>query len=121
MHGEDMTCMGYLFGSNERVCYLSDISRMLPQSLDVIHRFGDIDLLIVDVFTYDGNYPTHFNLIQCIELVKMIRPKKVLAIGISNIKGLSHDDANEFLKSYLLTDDIDIQLSFDGMKVSLEL
>jgi phosphoribosyl 1,2-cyclic phosphodiesterase len=47
MHGEDMKCMGYIFGRNERVCYLSDISRMLPETLLEIQR-GDIDLLIVD-------------------------------------------------------------------------
>lgn len=32
MHGEDYTCLGFLFGKKSRVAYISDISRFPPST-----------------------------------------------------------------------------------------
>lgn len=33
MHGEDYVCLGFLFGKNFRVAYISDVSRFLPTTV----------------------------------------------------------------------------------------
>lgn len=32
MHGEDYVCLGFLFGKNYKVAYISDVSRILPDT-----------------------------------------------------------------------------------------
>jgi phosphoribosyl 1,2-cyclic phosphodiesterase len=120
MPGEDMTCMGFLFGKKQKVCYLSDISRMLPETLEKIKQFGEIDVLVIDaLLPPTATHATHYNLAEAIELIKIIRPKKAYAIGMS--ASIEHDSTNAYLKTFLESDQLDIELSYDGLKLTLDL
>ena len=70
LHGDDLKdlkCMGFIFGRKERVCYLSDISRMLPATLDKIKE-SEVDLLIVVALFISFLHPFHYSLKQAIEM-----------------------------------------------------
>lgn len=119
-HGEDLDCMGFLFGKNQKVCYLSDISRMIPKTMDFIKDYGDIDLLIIDALNFDIANSCHFSLMEAIDVAKQIRPKKVYTVGMSS--SIDYDDLkiNQKLKE-LLDEGIDLSLAYDGLKLSFEL
>ncbi|XP_050369854.1 putative hydrolase C777.06c isoform X2 [Argentina anserina] len=50
MHGEDYVSLGYLFGDQSRIAYISDVSRFLPSTEQLISKDGggQLDLLILD-------------------------------------------------------------------------
>lgn len=43
MHGEDYICLGFLFGENYRVAYISDVSR-IPSSTE--HGMGIVTFVL---------------------------------------------------------------------------
>ena len=118
-HGEDLDCMGYLFGHEHKVCYLSDISRMPENVLQIIQEFGSIDLLIIDTLNPNLPNPVHFNLLQAIELVKIIKPKKTFTIGMNST--IDHDKISQQLKLLKDNENIDIELAYDGLRIILNL
>ena len=118
MHGEDMTSAAFLFGRNERVCYISDISRMLPESLSIIME-QKIDLLVVDALCLTFRHPTHYSMEQAIELCRQIKPKRALLIGMTS--QFDHDVVNADLKKLLITEGLDIQLAYDGLCVEIDI
>jgi phosphoribosyl 1,2-cyclic phosphate phosphodiesterase len=120
MHGEDLESSGYLIGNNKaKLCYISDISRMLPASLHLIQSQGPIDLLIVDALTTAFNHPTHYSVDQAIELCRQIRPKRCLFVGMG--ADIEDGEMNEILKRYLSEEGLDIQLAHDGLLVEIDL
>lgn len=118
MHGEDMESMAFLFGSADKVCYISDISHMPQQSLDKILEYGPITLLVVDCLSI-YEHPTHYSLSQAVELAKIIKAKKTLLIGMSS--SVDHEIQNEKLKELNVTDGLNIQLAYDGMAIDINL
>jgi phosphoribosyl 1,2-cyclic phosphodiesterase len=127
MHGEDMECMGFIIGksSTARICYISDISRMLPRSLEVILKHAPIDVFIVDAIrtgriNYTTTpYPTHICIEEALDLIRTIRPKKSYLIGMS--AGVEHDSTNKALKELLDKEGIDVELSYDGLNIPINL
>ena len=120
MHGEDMTCMGFLFGQTQKVCYLSDISRMLPKTLQMIQDHGLIDLLIVDTIRMGPNLQpdgTHFCSDEAVSLCRQLRPTRTLLIGMASL--IDHDEANDKLREILDKEGLDVQLSYDGLKIDM--
>jgi phosphoribosyl 1,2-cyclic phosphodiesterase len=119
MHGEDLESSGYLIGNEAKLCYISDISRMIPASLQLIQSQGPIDLLIVDALSAVFNHPTHYSIDQAIDLCRQIRPKRCLFVGMGS--DIEHGEMNERLKKYLLEEGLDIQLAHDGLLVDIDL
>jgi phosphoribosyl 1,2-cyclic phosphodiesterase len=119
MHGEDLESMGFLFGSSDKVCYISDISRMLPDSLQLIKRSGPIDVLIVDALLLSFNHPTHYSLEQAVELCKDVKPKRAFFVGMSS--SMEHDEVNEYLKELSQKEGIEMQLAHDGLAIDIQL
>jgi phosphoribosyl 1,2-cyclic phosphodiesterase len=125
MHGDDMMCMGFIFGTTEKVCYISDISRMLPKTMDTIKQAGPIDLFIVDAIRpgkidyVRTPYPTHICIEEALDLVREIKPKKTLFIGMS--ASIEHESTNESLAKYRESESMDVQLAHDGLSVDIQL
>jgi phosphoribosyl 1,2-cyclic phosphodiesterase len=80
MHGEDLVSFGFTFSvGGSTVVYLSDISRMLPETLEYIHtNLPEVDILVLDSLHPEADNPVHFNLQQAVELSKQIRPKQTV-------------------------------------------
>ncbi|KAI3507273.1 hypothetical protein L1887_22183 [Cichorium endivia] len=62
MHGEDYICLGFSFGKNSKVAYISDISRFIEDTeLYISKKTGQqVDLLILDTLYKNGSHNTHF-------------------------------------------------------------
>ena len=118
MHGEDLKCMGFIFGREEKVCYLSDISRMLPATLDKIKE-NKIDLLIVDALFISSPHPFHYSLKQAIELVKQIRPRRARFVGMTS--EFDYDVVNLELLELSRSEGIDMQLAYDGLFMNVDI
>jgi phosphoribosyl 1,2-cyclic phosphodiesterase len=118
MHGEDLICMGYIFGGRERVCYLSDVSRVLPETLKILED-SRIDLLIVDSLHYEIKNPVHFSVFDAIELCRQLKPKRTFLIGMAAT--IDHDEMNEALYALKRSEGLDIQLAYDGLSIQVAL
>ena len=119
MHGEDMECTGFIFGKKDVIVYLSDISRMIPKTLDVIKGYGEISLLVVDALHPTDSYFSHFSMNDAIKLAKVIRPRMTRLVGMSG--HFEHIACNKKLAELKQKEGLDIQLAFDGMKIEMEL
>lgn len=66
MHGEDYISLGFLFGGNWRVAYISDVSRFPSSTEYIISKTGagQLDILILDTLSKTGFHNTHFCLPQ---------------------------------------------------------
>ncbi|KAL6206892.1 hypothetical protein ACLB2K_024138 [Fragaria x ananassa] len=91
MHGEDYVSLGYLFGEQSRIAYISD----------------------------NGSHNTHFCFPQALEAVKRICPKQALLIGMTH--EFDHHKDNEFLVEWSKREGIPVQLAHDGLRVPLDL
>ncbi|XP_024926428.1 putative hydrolase C777.06c isoform X2 [Ziziphus jujuba] len=100
MHGEDYICLGFLFGEKSRVAYISDVSRFIPSTENVISKGGDgqLDLLILDTLYKNGSHNTHFCLPQTLDAVKRICPKQALLIGMTH--EFDHHKDNKYLMEW---------------------
>jgi len=70
MHGENLVSFGFAFSlGKSNVVYLSDISRMLPETHEYIHdKLGPTDVLIVDALSPDKTHTSHFCASQAVAL-----------------------------------------------------
>jgi hypothetical protein len=164
MHGEDLQSSGFLITGNDsscpsssssaqsvaksrpraKLCYISDISRMLPSSLlflqslrtphteshtdkdphssaptNTSSSFSGIDLLVVDALAMSYEHPTHFSVSQAIELCRQLRPQRCLLVGMGS--EIEYEEVNRELRKYLDTEGMDIQLAHDGLVVDIDL
>lgn len=61
LHGEDYVSHGFLFGpTGNKICYISDVSRVPPESMEFLQEQGPIQLLVCDALTRSRKHPTHF-------------------------------------------------------------
>jgi len=120
MHGEDMTSLGFIFSGNggAKVCYISDISRMLPESLAAIKAAGPIDLLVIDALAVNYQHPTHYSVEQSVALCRVLNPTRALLVGMGS--QIEHFSTNEDLRR-LMSEGLDIQLAYDGMTLDVDL
>lgn len=121
MHGEDYVSLGFLFGENCRVAYISDVSRFPESTEYVISKTGagQLDLLILDTLYKKGSHNTHFCFPQTLEAVKKICPKQALLIGMTH--EFDHHKDNEFLKEWSNREGILVQLAHDGLRIPVDL
>ncbi|XP_038995287.1 putative hydrolase C777.06c [Hibiscus syriacus] len=66
MHGEDYICLGFLFGENFKLAYISDVSRFPSNTEYVISKNGggQLDFLILDCLYKKGSHNVHLCLPQ---------------------------------------------------------
>lgn len=117
MHGEDMTSFGFIFGERDRVCYISDVSRILPETMQIIKQ-KPVDILVIDTLFRERKYFSHFSLPEALEAVREIRPKKTYLIGMSS--ELELEATNAELKE-LLKEGLDVELCYDGLSIDVDL
>jgi phosphoribosyl 1,2-cyclic phosphodiesterase len=100
MHGEDLVSYGFHFViGTKSVVYLSDISRMIPETMEYIQtKLPPTDVLIVDALHVDAVNSVHFSMEQAIDLAKQIRPKQTYFVGMNCDSFLPHDEMNDMLK-----------------------
>ncbi|RWR88774.1 putative hydrolase isoform X1 [Cinnamomum micranthum f. kanehirae] len=121
MHGEDYVCLGFLFGEKSRVAYISDISRFIASTENLISKTGDgqLDLLILDTLYKKGSHNTHFCFPQSLDAVKRICPKEALFIGMTH--EFDHHKDNEFLAEWSRREGIPVKLAHDGLRIPIDL
>ena len=135
MHGEDLICNGYAFSvvhhstdsnynskknmttrEKTNVVYLSDISRMIPETEEfILQKLPPTDILIIDSLMMKGTHPVHFSLEQALEIVKRFNPKQTYIVGINCDDFPEHDEANKLLQ----TMHPNVQLAYDGLVIEL--
>jgi phosphoribosyl 1,2-cyclic phosphodiesterase len=118
-HGEDMDCMGFIFGRQDVVVYLSDISRMLDKTMKAIKARKRISLLVVDALHPTREYFSHFTMEQAVDLAREIRADKTLLVGMSS--AFEHERDNVKLSKLLSTEGLDVQLARDGLSLPMQL
>jgi phosphoribosyl 1,2-cyclic phosphate phosphodiesterase len=115
--------MGFIFGGEkkQKVCYISDISRMPPESLALIRAQGPLELLVLDALALGFEHPTHFSVEQAVALCRELRPRRALLVGMGS-QG-PHDATNALLRRLLLEGEggLDVQLAYDGMVCEVDL
>jgi phosphoribosyl 1,2-cyclic phosphodiesterase len=117
MHGEDLICNGYAFSVADGeqkmdVVYLSDISRMLPETEKfILEKLPPIDVLVVDSLNWDSLNATHFSFTQALNLIRRLRPKRTFVVGMSCDHFLPHDETNKELKRL----DVKVEIAYDGL------
>lgn len=117
MHGEDLVCNGYAFSVADgeqkmSVVYLSDISRMLPETEEfILKKLPPTDVLVVDSLNWDIANNTHFSFTQALKLVRRLQPKRTFVVGMSCDQFLPHDEMNEELQRL----DVKVELAYDGL------
>lgn len=140
--------MGFVFSGegSQKVCYISDISRMPSKSLSLLqaqvrlfftgliqmpnscchhlsHCYvflitqGPLELLIVDALSID-KHATHYSVGQAVELCRVLRPTRALLVGMGS--QLEHEQTNRKLRE-LMKEGIDVQLAYDGMVCEVDL
>jgi len=114
-HGGEYICLGYKFGKQETVAYISD-TNLVPDSTR--EKVKGVDLLILDCLFIDTNY-SHFSKEEALQETRKIRAKKTLFIGMNHV--LEHDATNQELAQLGDAEAIDVQLAYDGLKVELHL
>ncbi|XP_058197432.1 putative hydrolase C777.06c isoform X1 [Rhododendron vialii] len=121
MHGEDYISLGFLFGENCKVAYISDVSRILPTTEHHISESSgqQLDLLILDTLYKKGLHNTHFCFPQTLDAVKRLRPKRALLIGMTH--EFDHHKDNEFLREWSTREGIPVQLAHDGLRIPVDL
>ena len=61
LHGEDYISHGFLFGpEGSRICYISDVSRVPPESIDFLREQSPVQLLVCDALMTTEKHQTHF-------------------------------------------------------------
>ncbi|GAY38552.1 hypothetical protein CUMW_037550 [Citrus unshiu] len=77
-------------------------------------RFGNICYI-----RPDRSSSTHFGLPRALEEVRKIQPKRTLFIGMMHL--MDHEKVNEELLKLMETEGLDVQLSYDGLRVPVML
>lgn len=112
-HGHGYRSLGFRFGD---VCYISDVSDIPEETYELLK---DCKLLILDALRPDRSSSTHFGLPRALEEVRKIRPGRTLFTGMMHL--MDHDKVNEQLAKLMETEGLDVQLSYDGLRVPVSL
>ncbi|KAI0508009.1 hypothetical protein KFK09_014141 [Dendrobium nobile] len=112
-HGQGYRSLGFRFGD---ICYISDVSE-IPEETYLLLK--DCDLLILDALRPDRSSSTHFGLPRALEEVRKIRPKRTLFTGMMHL--MDHEKISEDLAKLKKLEGLDLQLSYDGLTVPVNL
>ncbi|KAH9713349.1 Lactamase B domain-containing protein [Citrus sinensis] len=104
-HGAGYRSLGFRFGN---ICYISDVSEIPEETYPFLK---DCEILIMDALRPDRSSSTHFGL---------PRVDKFLAYsGMMHL--MDHEKVNEELLKLMETEGLDVQLSYDGLRVPVML
>ncbi|KDO65249.1 hypothetical protein CISIN_1g018792mg [Citrus sinensis] len=112
-HGAGYRSLGFRFGN---ICYISDVSEIPEETYPFLQ---DCEILIMDALRPDRSSSTHFGLPRALEEVRKIQPKRTLFIGMMHL--MDHEKVNEELLKLMETEGLDVQLSYDGLRVPVML
>lgn len=112
-HGKDYRSLGFRFGN---ICYISDVSEIPEETYPLLK---DCELLIMDALRPDRSSATHFGLPRALEEVRKIQPKRTLFTGMMHL--MDHEKINEQLLKLKDSEGLDVQLSYDGLRVPVTL
>lgn len=137
-HGDDLISYGFAFSipittktttttstTNEgttsksvNVVYISDISRMVPETMDFIQKeLPPTDILVVDALLWHRQHPTHYSLEQAVELRNQIQPRlQTYLVGMSCENYPPHEEMETYLKSTYGN----VTMAHDGLVIPLE-
>lgn len=117
LHGGTYVCMGFRFGAKGEFIYLSDVSKV-PDDTMAILKSTQAEVLVVDALLKSGPHYSHFGLPQALELVRLLRPKRALLIGMSCQFDHFHDNQELFK---LRSEGLHVELSYDGLELEMNL
>ncbi|XP_041018024.1 putative hydrolase C777.06c [Juglans microcarpa x Juglans regia] len=112
-HGRDYRSLGFRFGN---ICYISDVSGIPKETYPLLK---DCEILILDALRPDRSSSTHFGLPRALEEVRKIQPKRTLFTGMMHL--MDHEKVNDYLKKLMETEGLDVQLSYDGLRIPVTL
>ncbi|KAL5579477.1 hypothetical protein UlMin_011919 [Ulmus minor] len=112
-HGRGYRSLGFRFGD---VCYISDVSDIPEETYPLLKN---CELLIMDALRPDRSSSTHFGLPRALEEVRKILPKRTLFTGMMHL--MDHEKVNSYLMKLLEAEGLDVQLSYDGLRVPVNL
>ncbi|KNA03935.1 hypothetical protein SOVF_204450, partial [Spinacia oleracea] len=112
-HGQGYRSLGFRFGN---ICYISDVSDIPDETYPLLK---DCDLLIMDALKPERSTPTHFGLPRALDEVRKIKPKRTLFTGMMHL--MDHEEINAYLLKLKDTEGLDVQLSYDGLRVPVNL
>ncbi|VVA24057.1 PREDICTED: putative hydrolase C777 06c [Prunus dulcis] len=108
-HGRGYRSLGFRFGN---VCYISDVSDIPEETYPLLKN---CELLILDALRPDRSTATHFGLPRALEEVRKIQPKRTLFTGMMHL--MDHEKVSDYLMKLMETEGLDVQLSYDGLRV----
>ncbi|XP_020085848.1 putative hydrolase C777.06c isoform X1 [Ananas comosus] len=108
-HGGGYRSLGFRFGD---ICYISDVSDIPEETYELLKN---CKLLILDALRPDRSSSTHFGLPRALDEVRKIKPARTLFTGMMHL--MDHDKVNEYLAKLMETEGLDVQLSYDGLRV----
>lgn len=112
-HGRDYRSLGFRFGD---ICYISDVSDIPEETYPLLEN---CQLLIMDALRPDRSSATHFGLPRALEEVRKIKPKRTLFTGMMHL--MDHEKVSECLSKLKDTEGLDVQLSYDGLRIPVKL
>ncbi|OAY36497.1 putative hydrolase C777.06c isoform X3 [Manihot esculenta] len=112
-HGRGYRSLGFRFGN---ICYISDVSEIPEETYPLLE---DSEILILDALRPDRSSSTHFGLQRALDEVRKIQPKRTLFTGMMHL--MDHDKVNEYLLKLMETEGLDVQLSYDGLRIPVSL
>ena len=93
-----------MYKINNSCAYVSDVSKIYRKDYEKIKK---LKYFIVDCLRYEP-HPSHFNLDNIIELVKIIKPKKTILTNMNN--DIDYKEVQKLLPKNILP-------AYDGMKL----
>ncbi|PPD76305.1 hypothetical protein GOBAR_DD26766 [Gossypium barbadense] len=112
-HGHGYRSLGFRFGD---ICYISDVSDIPEETYPLLEN---CKILILDALRPDRSSSTHFGLPRALEEVRKIKPKRTLFTGMMHL--MDHEKVSEYLENLMETEGLDVQLSYDGLRIPVSL
>jgi len=118
-HGGNYICLGFMFGVEQRIVYISDVSSIPPLIKNLINESKPIYYLIIDALYKSKSHYSHFGLSQVLETVREFRPRKTYLVGM--YCEFDHEETNAELKELHFKENLDIELAYDGLQLTANL
>ena len=126
-HGEGYDCAGFLFGSKDKVAYLSDVSFVPPETMARLNALEEpLSLLVIDSLRpYSPEKITrpqvHFDLEDALRCVKEFRvpPKRTIIVGMGH--EFDYEPSNAILAQLDPSQFGHVECGYDGMTFDFEL
>ena len=125
-HGEGYKSLGFVFGIENRVVYLSDVSQISTDVMDYLKSLPFISILVIDCLLEEGKeHFSHFCIDQMWEVVLSLKPKKTFGVGM--FCNLDHFETNKLFASRLsalgpeFSQMESVELAFDGLTLPVHL